>query len=152
MSQSRIVSNTIRIAAPASVVWNLLTHPDQTPKYMFGCKTVSDWAVGSSLLWEMDYEGKTLVAVKGTIVAIRPGEFLAYTTIDPNSGIADLPENYLTVTYALQSEGAHTVLHVTQGDYAHVGDGEQRYAEAIAAGGWQTILEQIKTLAEQTGE
>jgi hypothetical protein len=26
---------------------------NETPKYMFGCKTVSDWKVGSTLDWKM---------------------------------------------------------------------------------------------------
>ena len=144
-----IVSNTITINAAASKVWDALTNPEQTKKYMFGCETVSDWKTGSPLLWKGNYEGKDMIFVKGRIVEIKPGKFLAYTTIDPNSTIPDVPENYLTVTYDLASESGRTLLTVTQGDYSKVADGERRYKEAYNNGeGWNPILVQIKKLVE----
>lgn len=149
MSTSLIVSSSITINASTETVWDLLTNPQQTKKYMFGCETVSDWKTGSALLWKGVYEGKEMVFVKGTITDIKPGSFLAYTTIDPNSGIADIPENYLNVTYTLEpGDSGTTELTVTQGDYSTVGDGEKRYHETIAGGGWMPILNEIKKLAE----
>ncbi|MDD8018393.1 MAG: SRPBCC domain-containing protein, partial [Bacteroidota bacterium] len=96
MSAPLIVQNSTTLNAPISKVWDALTNPQQTKKYMFGCETVSDWKKGSPLLWRMNYEGKELIAVKGSIVDIIPEKVLVYTTIDPNSTIADIPENYLT--------------------------------------------------------
>ena len=116
---------------------------------MFGCETVSAWKIGSSLLWKLDYEGKEMVAVKGKIVGLEHEKFLAYTTIDPNSTIEDIPENYLTVTYDLSVENGRTILTVTQGDYAKVAEGERRYKEAFNDGeGWNPILIEIKKLVE----
>lgn len=149
MSQSLIVKNSVVINAPATKVWDALVNPEQTKKYMFGCETISDWKPGSELLWRGAYEGKEMVFVKGTIVDIQPGKFLAYTTIDPNNPvIADLPENYLTVTYELEEHNGQVTLTATQGDYAKVGDGENRYKHTVDGGGWQPILEQIKQLVE----
>jgi uncharacterized protein YndB with AHSA1/START domain len=149
MRQPLIVKNSIVIKASPSKVWNALTDPEQTKKYMFGCETVSDWKAGSSLLWKGSYEGKEIVFVKGNIIDIKPDSFLAYTVIDPNSTIADIPENYLTVTYALLEEGEQTTLTVTQGDYTKVADGEKRYQEAFNNGeGWNPILVEIKKLVE----
>jgi len=141
----------IAINADQSKVWDMLVNPEQTKKYMFGCETQSDWEVGSPLLWRMEYEGKELVAVKGNIVDIQPGKFLAYTTIDPNNpNMPDVPENYLTVTYDLKTENGQTVLTVTQGDYNTVADGQKRYDETYNNGeGWNPILVQIKALAEE---
>ena len=150
MSKPLIITNIIQIHTPKAKVWDLLVNPAQTPKYMFGCETVSDWKVGSPLLWRMDYEGKDFIAVKGEIVNIKPEEFLAYTVIDPNNAaIPDLPENYLTVTYALKEEGGITTFTVTQGDYSKVADGDKRYQESYNDGeGWNPIMVQIKALAE----
>lgn len=148
MSKPLIVENSITINAPAGKVWDALVNPDQTKKYMFNCEAISDWKVGSPLLWKMIHEGKEFVAVKGTVAEIRPQQFLAYTTIDPNSGIADVPENYLTVTYSLAAENGHTTLTVTQGDYAKVGDGDKRYHDTVDGGGWMPILVEIKKLVE----
>ena len=143
------LSNTITIHSSIEKVWNALTDPKQTKKYMFGCETVSDWKPGSSLLWKGSYEGKEMVFVKGKIVEIKPCSFLSYTVIDPNSSLPDIPENYLTVTYYLTEENGKTILTVTQGDYNKVGDGEKRYKESYNNGeGWNSILVQIKKLVE----
>ncbi len=150
MEYRLIVKNIVTINAPASKVWDILTNPEQTKKYMFGCETISEWKVGGPLLWQANYEGKDTVFVKGEIVSIELEKFLAYTTIDPNSPIEDIPENYLTVTYDLSEENGQTLLTVTQGDYAKVADGERRYIEAYNNGqGWDPILVEIKKIAEE---
>lgn len=147
--EKRTITNTITINARPAKVWDALTNPEQTKKYMFGCETVSDWQPGSPLLWRMEHEGGELIAVKGQVVDIQPGEFLAYTVFDPNSTIPDIPENYLTVTYQLATENGHTILTVTQGDYNTVADGERRYQESYNNGeGWNPILVEIKKLLE----
>lgn len=149
MSQPLFVKNVITIQAPAASVWDALVNPVQTKKYMFGCETVSDWKPGSSLEWKGEHEGKEMVFVKGHIVDIQPGKYLAYTTIDPHSPIEDVSENYLTVTYDLEEQNGQTVFTVTQGDYAQVAEGERRYQEAWNNGeGWNPILVQIKQLVE----
>ena len=91
-----------------------------------------------------------MVFVKGKINAIEVERYLAYTTIDPNNNtIADVPENYLTVTYRLETINNATKLIVTQGDYNVVADGEHRYKEAYNDGeGWNPILIAIKNIAE----
>lgn len=150
MPNPLFIKNSISINAPAAKVWDALINPEQTKKYMFGCETVSDWKPGSPLLWKGHYEGNEMVFVKGTIVRIEEEKFLSYTTFDPNSSIADVPENYLTVTYDLAFTNGQTTLTVTQGDYATVADGERRYAESYNGGaGWDPILVEIKKLCEQ---
>ena len=143
------VKSSILINGTIDQVWDALTNPEQTKKYMFGCETVSDWKVGSPLLWKMEFDGEEIIAVKGNIVEIKPSELLSYTTIDPDSEYDDIPENYLTVRYVLSSEKNQTLLVVTQGDYALVADGKRRYEEAFNKGeGWNPILEEIKKLIE----
>ena len=148
MTDQLTVQNSITINAPPAVVWDALVNPEQTKKYMFGCETVSDWQVGSPLLWCGTHEGHEVVFVEGHIVAIEPTRFLAYTTLDPNSGVDNSPENYLTVTYSLSAENDLTNLTVTQGDYATVADGQRRYQETVDAGGWDSVLVSIKALLE----
>lgn len=149
MPNPMIVRSDIQIDAPASKVWQVLTHPEETKKYMFGCAALSDWKPGSTLDWKGVFNGVEITAVKGKIVDIQPGKFLAYTTIDPNNpAMPDLPENYLTVTYSLAEKNGHTHLEVTQGDYATVADGDNRYADTVKGGGWTPILVQVKEIAE----
>lgn len=149
MKNSLHIQNSITIHAPASVVWDALINPEQTKKYMFGCETVSDWNIGSELLWRGTHEGKSIVFVKGHIVQFEPNTLLEYSTFDPNSNIRDIPENYLNVTYKLKELNGETLLSVSQGDYALVADGDRRYNESYNNGlGWQPILESIKQLVE----
>jgi uncharacterized protein YndB with AHSA1/START domain len=146
----KFVTNEIEISAPASRVWEALVKPELTKLYMFGCETVSDWKVGSDLLWRGSYEGKEMVFVKGKIVSIEPGRHLAYTTFDPNNKeMKDTPENYTTVTYDLLEVNNSTVLKVRQGDFSKIANGEERFKEVSNNGeGWDPILQQIKRLVE----
>ena len=151
MSQPLIVKSEIKIQAPVAKVWDALVNPEQTKKYMFGCETVSDWKPGSPLLWKGSHEGKEMIFVKGNIVSIDPGRYLAYTTIDPNAAMEDIPENYLTVTYELTPQQDQTLLTVTQGDYNKVAEGQKRYEESYNNGeGWNPILVEIKKQVENS--
>jgi len=149
MTTPLIIKNSISINAPKAKVWDALVNPEQTKKYMFGCEPVSDWKPGSPLLWNGVDDGKLITFVKGKIVEIRPEEYLAYTVIDPNNpNVPDIPENYLTVTYALEEKDGATLFTVTQGDYSKVADGQNRYDDSNKVGGWQSLLEAIKVLVE----
>ncbi len=149
MSKELFIKNSITINAGISNIWDVLTNPAQTKKYLHGCEAISDWKVGSPLLWKGVYEGKEMVFVKGNIADIIPDHYLAYTVIAPNSTIEDIPENYLTVTYSLSESNGQRILTVTQGNYATVAEGEKRYKETYNNGeGWNPILVQIKKIAE----
>jgi uncharacterized protein YndB with AHSA1/START domain len=149
MSTPLQIINTININSQPAKVWDMLTNPEKTKLYMFGCETVSEWEIGSSLLWRGVYEGKEMVFVKGFILDIIPNKLLSYTVFDPNSSMLDIPENYLTVTYQLTELDDATKLTVTQGDYSKVAEGERRYQESYNGGeGWNPILVAIKQLLE----
>lgn len=144
-----IVQNSILIKADAGKVWDALVNPEQTKKYMFGCKTVSDWKIGSSLLWQGMYEGEEMVFVKGIILDIKLSRLLKYTVIEPNATMADIPENYLNVTYELKEQSGHTNLTIFQDGFEDAADGEKRYTDVQNNGeGWNPILVEIKKLVE----
>lgn len=143
------VQNTIQINASLSRVWDVLVKPEETKKYMFGCETVSDWNIGSELLWRGEYEGQQMVFVKGFIKVLEPGKKLVYTVIDPNSDMEDIPANYLNVTYELKEENGQTIFTVTQDGFEGAADGEKRYKDTYNNGeGWNPILVEIKKVAE----
>lgn len=146
----KFIENSILIHASIDRVWDTLTKPEETRKYMFGCETVSDWKVGSSLVWRGEYEGKVLDFVKGYILVLEPLKKLVYSTFDPFSTIEDIPQNYLHVSYKLEEIPEGVLFRVTQGDYDEVADGARRYQEAWNNGlGWSPILTEIKKVAEQ---
>jgi uncharacterized protein YndB with AHSA1/START domain len=144
-----VVKNSIDIRAHAENVWDALVNPEQTKKYMFGCEAISEWKIGSPLIWKGSYEGKEMVFVKGSILDIQPNKLLKYTIIDPNSAMPDIPENYLNVTYQLLDNNGKTNLTVVQDGFESAAEGEKRYKEVYNNGeGWNPILIQIKQLAE----
>lgn len=145
MTNELIVRRSIEIKAPASRIWELLTDPGHTVKYMFGCEVVSDWKIGSPLLWRGVSDG--VVYVKGSLIALEKEKLLSFTVFDPNAGIEDTPSNYTTVAIELIPGKGSTTLNVTQGDFTGVVDGENRCLSTGA--GWDSALPRIKELAEQ---
>jgi uncharacterized protein YndB with AHSA1/START domain len=148
MMNPLMITAQIEINAPVEKVWNALIDPLYTKRYMFGCAPVSDWRIGSPLIWKGEFDGKELEAVTGKIVSFKEQKHLAYTTFDPHGTLPDIPENHTTVTYDLIKEGEATLLKVTQGDFSKVGDGERRYKDTMSSGGWQGILMEIKKILE----
>ncbi|HKC68968.1 MAG TPA: SRPBCC domain-containing protein, partial [Bacteroidia bacterium] len=143
------VKNSIEINAPAAQVWDALVNPAKTKVYMFGCETISDWKVGSPLVWKMIHEGKDFIPVKGTILENKPHSIFKYTVIDPHASYPDTPENYLNVTYQLAEHNGKTTLTVLQDGFEGAAEGEKRYKDVANNGeGWNPILVQIKKLVE----
>jgi uncharacterized protein YndB with AHSA1/START domain len=142
------IRKSIEIDAPVLTLWKVLTDNEFIRQYMFGCNAESDWKPGSPLLWKGAADG--VLYVKGHVVTIEPPHHLVYTVIDPNSAIADIPSNYLTMTYDLKERGEHaSTLEILQGDFATVEDGQKRYEDSI--GGGDSIMVAIKKLAEELG-
>ena len=143
------VQNTIQIKSSMSRVWSVLTESEFTKIYMFGCEVISDWEVGTPLLWKMIHEGKEMIPVKGKILAIQAPHLLKYSVIDAFATYADIPENHLHVTYELSETNGTTTLTVTQDGFEQAADGEKRYKDVDNNGeGWNPILIQMKALAE----
>jgi uncharacterized protein YndB with AHSA1/START domain len=146
------VKSIITINAPIAKVWDALVNPQQTKKYMFGCETVSDWKVGSELLWRGELNGAPMVFVKGKVVQIQSPTLLKYTVIDPNASYPDIPENYLNVTYSLNEQKGETTLTVIQDGFEGAAESEKRYKDTYNNGeGWNPILQLIKKQVETNG-
>ncbi len=145
MAKKLVLEKSTRINAPASKVWEILTNPEHTKKYMFGCEVISDWKIGSPLLWKGMADG--IVYVKGSLLKLDTDKLFQFTVFDPNSGIEDIPSNYSTVTIELTPAKGSTDLSVTQGDFGAMPDGRNRFMSAEA--GWDVVLPKIKEMAEQ---
>jgi uncharacterized protein YndB with AHSA1/START domain len=139
------IRKTIEIDAPVETLWKVLTGSEFIKQYMFGCYAETDWKPGSPLLWKGAADGK--LYVKGHIVSVEPPRRLVYTVFDPNSAIADIPSNYLTMTYDLKQRNDHaSLLEITQGDFSKVEDGQRRHKDSLD--GDDSVLKGIKKLAE----
>jgi len=106
-------------------------------KYFFGTEAISDWKVGSTLIFQGEWEGKSYQD-KGNILAAEPGKLLQYDYWSGFSGLEDLKENYSLVTYRLESKKNQTTLSLTQQGFA------SEEAKAHADAGWEMVLKNLK--------
>jgi len=58
MARGLVASVRVKIAAPATKVWDALVNPETIKQYMFGTTAVSDWKKGGCNLVEGCLEGK----------------------------------------------------------------------------------------------
>jgi len=136
-----IAQATITINAPGSKVWEALINPDLIKQYLFGTKVITDWQMGSPIIYEGQWEGKSYQD-KGTIIQIEPGKLLVSTYWSSMAGLPDVPESYKTVRYDLSKVGNGTRLTVTQDNNATSEE------TSHSSQNWKMVLEGIKKLLE----
>ena len=141
MSNPYIAKATVSIKAPSSKVWEALTTPRLMKQYFFGADIVTDWKVGSPIIYKGEWEGKPFED-KGKVVKFEPGKLLVTTHWSPLSGVPDSPENYHTVTYKLAGTDGTTQVSLTQDNNAS----EDEKAESEK--NWMMILDGLKKLVE----
>ena len=140
------IESIIDINAPVGKIWQALTDPAFTRQYMFGCNVVSHWEIGGPVSW-VGSEGGVMY-VDGKLIQYEPEKLLEFTVIDPNASYANTPNNHLHVKYTILSKPGSNQLQVRQGDFTSVAEGEKRYTETIADGGWEALLNTIKEIVE----
>jgi len=129
------------IHAPASKVWDAITRPALIKQYLFGTDVISDWKVGSPIIYKGEWQGKTFED-KGKILKLEPEKLLVSTHWSPLSGVPDTPENHHTVTYALNGTNDSTEVTITQDNNAN--EKEKAESEQI----WRTVLDGMKKMLE----
>ena len=88
----------------------------------------------------MDHPG--YLQDKGEILEIVEDQRLRMTHFSPLTGEDDVPENYHTLDYRLESRGDTTLLSLDQD-----GNDSEEQAEQFAAN-WQQMLDQVKEYVE----
>jgi len=107
----------------------------------FTPSVVTDWKPGSPIVWEGEYEGKKYED-KGEIVEIKPARRLKVTHFSPLSGQEDVPENYHTLTYELESAGPVTRVALSQDNNPTAEAAEHSKAN------WEKMLSGLKEVVE----
>lgn len=146
--EALIIKEEILIEGTKKEVWDALINPKKTRQYMFNCEAVSNWEVGSRLLWNAEVNGEITTFVSGVVRNFDPENKLVFTTFDPHSSIEDIPENHIPVTYTLKGKNGQTFLSVMQGDFLKVAEGRKRYESTMAGGGWANVLADLKKVVE----
>jgi uncharacterized protein YndB with AHSA1/START domain len=142
MDKGFIATATTTINAPASKVWDALTNPSLLKQYMFGTDVISDWKVGSEIIYRGEWQGKPFED-KGKILEMKRERSLVSTHWSPLSGVPNTPENYHTVAYRLKENDGKTEVTVTQDNNAS--EEEKEHSEQ----NWRQMLEGMKKLLEK---
>ena len=141
MNKGIVAETTTTINAPASKVWEAITKSELIKKYMFGTDVISDWKVGSPIVYKGEWQGKPFED-KGQILEFVPGKRLVSTHWSPMSGVPDVPENYHKVTYELSEMDGKTGVTIRQDNNAS--EEEKVHSEA----NWKAVLDGLKKLLE----
>ncbi len=141
--QNLIASSEIMIDTSIAKVWDALVNPDTIKKYMFGTTVVSDWKVGSEILWKGEWKGKAYED-KGTILQLQPNAKLQYRHFSPLTGEPDIPDNYHTVTIELTGQEGHTKVTLTQNKNA------TEEAKKHSEDNWNQMLAGMKKMLDKS--
>ena len=146
MKQDLVVSQSVNVNAPAEKVWKALTEPALIAEYLFGTETITDWKVGSGIVFQGVYGDNKEFSYhdKGVVLENILYQKLSYSYWSGFSGLEDKPENYSTVTYTVNKiDDSHTTFTWTQRGFANE-EGYQRSLQGMPA-----FLEQIKGIMER---
>lgn len=142
MSQNLLARVEVTIDTTPEKVWEALTKPEMIKQYLFGTEAITDWKVGSEIIWKGVWQDKAYED-KGTILQFIPNELLETTYWSSMSGVAESPENYKKVTYQLLKEGDDTRLILTQDNNST--EEEKNHSEQ----NWRMVLDGLKKLLEK---
>jgi len=142
MNSELVTTKSIEINSSSEKVWDALTNPEKIKVYLFGTETITDWKVGSSIIFQGEYQGHKYKD-KGTIKEIVHAKILQYDYWSGFSGLEDKPENYSLITFHLEVKNDKTTLTLTQQGFAS--EQAQQHSETS----WATVLKVIKELSEK---
>lgn len=143
MDNNLIATQSIGINTNAETVWEVLTNPEKIKIYLFGTETITDWKVGSSIMFQGEYNGQRY-RDKGNVIECVKNKVLSYNYWSGFSGLEDKPENYSLVTYQIEDNTENKVKFTwTQKGFANK-DGQCHTEQGL-----KTMLEQIKKMAEE---
>ncbi len=128
------------INATVEKVWDALTNPAIVKQYFFGTTLITDWKVGSTIVFQGEWDGNSYED-KGIIQSYVANQRVVYSYLSSWSGLEDAPENYLTITYEVNEENGGTALTITQTNFD---EEKAKHSEES----WASIMEGMKKLVE----
>jgi uncharacterized protein YndB with AHSA1/START domain len=141
MKKNLLAKAAVTIDATSDRVWMALVDPKDIKQYFFGTDVVTDWRIGSPIVWKGEWKGKPYED-SGVVLESQPGHRLRYTHFSPLSGLSDTPENHHTIAIELSVDGHNTRVVLTQDNNST----EQERDHAVE--NWKMVLEGLKKFLE----
>lgn len=107
------------VNASPNKVWEALTKPEIIKQYFFGTDLLTNWKVGSEIIFNGEFQGQKYQD-KGRILEFLECEKLVYSYLSSFSGKEDSPENYLWICYEIKQVDNGTELTIIQSNYDEV--------------------------------
>lgn len=141
METNITLKKKIKIESPISEVWKALTDLLKLEQAMFGCNVITNWEVGSKILFKGSWEGNEFID-KGTIIDFEEGKSYTYDYWSNFSGLPDSPENYSIIKFQLDEVDNGTILYLVQSNFAT----QSMYQHSEK--NWDIALNSMKELVE----
>lgn len=130
----------ITIQASVQRVFEALTQPDLVKLWQYGRVVTTDWKVGSKITFSSAGQASApTLAEWGTILAVRPNEFIQYSLFTPSADVEDKPENYCVTSYVVRNDNGQASVEIIQ---------EDNRPSGFAPATLQPILLALKSVAE----
>jgi uncharacterized protein YndB with AHSA1/START domain len=143
----KIFSKAVRINAPTSKVWQVLTTPESMKKWMMPdieIDIITDWKVGNPIIMHGTMNGK-IFENQGTVLQFEPEKALQYSHLSSISRLPDWPESYTIMEFELQPNENQTTLTLTLRNFPT----ESIYKHLTFY--WNVTLEILKKMIEEQG-
>lgn len=131
---------TTLINAPVEKVWGALTNPDILKQYFFGTDMITNWKVGSDIVFQGEWEGQKY-RDHGKVLEYFVNEKLSYSYLSSWASMEDKPENYLLVSYEVKPVGDKTELTISQTNYD---EEKAKHSESS----WESLIDEMKKIIE----
>ena len=103
--------------------------------------------IGAPVRWE---DGDNRTIVEGNVTRCEPEKLLRFTVFDVRSAERPPVSEEDGITFELTRKNARTILHLRQGDFSAMTDGEKY--QQMSAAVWDRVLPTIKMLAEKPAD
>ncbi len=143
MDKNLIASSSIHIQSTPEKVWDVLTNPEKIKEYLFGTEVLTDWNIGSPIVFQGEYNGQQYKD-KGNVIENMKNELLQYDYWSGFSGLEDKPENYSLVTYKIEMLDDNSVNFTWHQQGFSSEEGKCHTEQGLLS-----MLEKIKELAEK---